>query len=78
MNVISMHQAKSSLSQLIKKAMAGEDVYIGAYGKAEAKIIPVNTDDIPQKKIGVLAGKLHVPEDFDDPLPDDVLVEFEK
>jgi hypothetical protein len=25
----------------------------------------------------MLAGKLHVPDDFDDPLPDDVLADFE-
>ena len=32
----------------------------------------------PRKQIGLLAGKLTVPEDFDAPLPDDVLADFER
>lgn len=31
----------------------------------------------PRKQIGMLAGKLYVPEDFDAPLPDEVLDSFE-
>lgn len=77
MKVISMHQAKSSLSQLVALAEKGEVIYIGAYGKVQAKIVAADQDEKPQKKIGVLAGKLQVPEDFDEPLPDEVLREFE-
>lgn len=77
MDVISMHQAKSSLSQLVSRAQSGETVYIGAYGKAQAKIVPIDEYDMPTTKFGILAGKLTVPDDFDEPLPDDVLAEFE-
>ncbi|MCX4027249.1 type II toxin-antitoxin system Phd/YefM family antitoxin [Endozoicomonas sp. SM1973] len=77
MDVISMHQAKSSLSQLVARAEQGETILIGAYGKAQAKIVPTNFESKPKKKIGILAGKLHIPEDFDEPLEDDVLAEFE-
>ena len=77
MDVISMHQAKSSLSQLVSRAQSGETVYIGAYGKAQAKIVPIDEHDMPKTKFGILAGKLTVPDDFDEPLPDDVLAEFE-
>ena len=77
MKVVSMHQAKSALSQLVAKAAEGEEVYIGAYGKAQAKIVAVSEGDAqPIKKIGVLAGKLSVPDDFDDQLSDDILKEF--
>lgn len=72
-----MHQAKSSLSQLVHRAEQGEAIYIGAYGKAQAKIIAAKKEEKPHKIIGVLAGKLHVPEDFDEPLPDSVLNVFE-
>jgi len=77
MEVISMHQAKSTLSQLVKRAATGETILLGAYGKVEAKLAPVAESAAPTKKIGVLAGKLVVPEDFDAPLPDDVLQTFE-
>ncbi len=77
MEVISMHQAKSSLSQLVKRASEGETILIGAYGKVEAKLVAATTKLAPTKKIGVLAGKLQIPDDFDSPLEDDVLKEFE-
>jgi len=78
MDVISMHQAKSSLSKLVSRAKQGEVVYIGAYGRADVKLVAVDPKEKRnKKKIGVLAGKLIVPEDFDEPLPDDVLGEFE-
>jgi antitoxin (DNA-binding transcriptional repressor) of toxin-antitoxin stability system len=76
MEVISMHQAKSTLSQLVKRAATGETILLGAYGKVEAKLVPVGESATPTKKIGVLAGKLVVPEDFDAPLPDDIVQTF--
>jgi hypothetical protein len=32
---------------------------------------------LPPRRLGTLAGKLHVPDDFDDPLPDEIIAEFE-
>lgn len=77
MHVVSMHQAKSSLSQLVKRAATGETILLGAYGKVEAKLVPASEHDQPAKRIGVLAGKLVVPDDFDAPLPEDLLQAFE-
>ena len=77
MDVVSMHQAKSTLSQLINRAEQGETVYIGAWGKAQAKIVPLDYNEKPKKQFGILAGKLQVPEDFDDSLSDEVLAGFE-
>jgi antitoxin (DNA-binding transcriptional repressor) of toxin-antitoxin stability system len=77
MNVISMHQAKSNLSQLVKRAAAGETILIGAYGKAEAKLTAAIDEPTSKKKLGTLAGTLRIPEDFDAPLDDDIIAEFE-
>ena len=77
MNVITMHQAKSNLSQLVKKAANGETIYIGAYGKAEAKIVAVDAQAKPKKIIGLLKGKIDVPDDFDESLSDEIIAEFE-
>lgn len=43
--VISIYDAKTNLSKLVKKAEAGETIYIGAYGRAQAVISP-----LPKKK----------------------------
>ena len=77
MEVVSMHKAKSTLSQLVQRAAGGETILIGAYGKVDAKLVPATLPTVRQKRIGILAGRLTVPDDFDAPLPDDVLVAFE-
>lgn len=53
--VINIYDAKTNLSKLVKKAKAGETIYIGAYGQPEAVISP-----LPAKKkinVGVWAHK---------------------
>ena len=77
MEVISMHQAKTTLSQLVKRAAGGETILIGAYGKAEVQLVPVTPPGRGHKQIGILAGKLVIPDDFDAPLPMDILGDFE-
>ena len=76
MQVISMHQAKSNLSSLVKRAAAGETVLIGAYGHAEAMLVPIKYT-LLKKKIGVLAGKINVPDDFNNPLSQTIIDSFE-
>ena len=76
MQVISMHQAKSNLSSLVKRAAAGETLLIGAYGHAEAMLVPINNTSI-KKKVGLLAGKLQVPDNFNQPLPQAIIDSFE-
>ena len=79
MDVITMHQAKSALSQLVAKAESGETIYIGAHGKAQAKLVSAQeAGRLAPKKLGVLSGKLQVPDDFDAPLPNDLIGEFLK
>lgn len=73
--IVSMHVAKSTLSQLVKKAVAGEPVYIGAYGRAKVQLVPVATR--PRRQLGLLKGKLVLPADLDAPLPEEVLRSFE-
>ena len=49
----------------------------GAYGKVEAKLVAATEPELPKKHIGLLAGKLTIPDDFDAPLPDELLKAFE-
>ena len=68
-SVVSMHQAKSSLSQLVKRAAEGETIFIGSYGRAEA-VLAAASSVRPKKRLGLLEGKLVIPDDFDAPLPE--------
>jgi Antitoxin of toxin-antitoxin stability system len=74
--IVSMHQAKSSLSQLVKRAAGGETIFIGSYGRAEAVLTSAATAR-PRKRIGLMEGKLTIPDDFDEPLPPELLSAFE-
>ncbi len=75
--IIGMHEAKSTLSQLVQRAAAGETILIGPHGRADAKLVAVDAPVRAKRRIGILKGKLNLPKDFDAPLPDDVLRTFE-
>ena len=76
MPTVNIHAAKSQLSRLLDAAVAGEEVIIAKAGKPIARLVQVEQKK-ERRKLGTLAGKLHVPDDFDDPLPDDILADFE-
>jgi antitoxin (DNA-binding transcriptional repressor) of toxin-antitoxin stability system len=71
----SMRQ-KTQLSRLVDAAAAGEEIIIAKSGEPIARLGPLSG---PQRKrtLGVLAGRLRVPEDFDADLPGEVLNAFE-
>lgn len=73
--IVPMHQAKSTLSQLVKRAASGETIFIGSYGRAEA-VLASAASARPKKRLGLLEGKLIVPDDFDEPLPPEILAAF--
>lgn len=64
---VNMHKAKSSLSQLVKRAEAGEDVLIARNGKPVARLTRIRPAK-PKLPWGVLRGKMWIAEDFDAPL----------
>jgi prevent-host-death family protein len=74
--IVPMHQAKSTLSQLVKRAAGGETIFIGSYGRAEA-VLTSAASAKPKKCLGLLQGKLVIPDDFDAPLPPEILAAFE-
>jgi prevent-host-death family protein len=78
---IPVHEAKSTLSRLLKRAAAGETIYIGAYGKPEAKLVAAKSqaeEDAEKRKKawGCMKDKMWVADDFDAPLPDELLEAF--
>jgi len=71
---VGVHEAKTRLSQLLRLVDSGQEVEILRSGEPVAKIIPFRTRTVRQ--LGVDQGVFTVPEDFDAPLPDDVLDSF--
>jgi prevent-host-death family protein len=72
---INVYAAKTHLSRLIDQVNAGEEIVITRHGRPVARLVPVS--DRPKRKLGTLAGKIWMSEDFDAPLPDEELKLFE-
>ena len=68
------HEAKTQLSKLLDQAIAGEEVVMRS--KPLVRLIPVETAPAP-RLLGTPKGEFVVPADFNEPLPDDVLAQFE-
>lgn len=76
MEVVNIYEAKTRLSQLVDAAASGQDVVVARNGKPLVRI----TQLVPARqpvRFGLLQGQLQVPDDFDQPLPADVLAGFE-
>ena len=74
MQQVSVHEAKTHLSRLLRHACAGEEVVITRSGHPVARLVPVEEG---RPVFGIDAGRFVVPADFDDPLEESVLSDFE-
>lgn len=62
-----MHKARGTLAKLIDEALAGKEVILARAGQPVARIVPLQEQPMP-RKLGVLVGKVKLPDDFDAPL----------
>jgi len=71
---VSVHEAKTHLSRLLRRVEAGEEILIARGGKPVAKLVPAAP--VSRRAMGV-DRTLVVPEDFDAPLDEETLRDFE-
>jgi len=76
MRQVGVHEAKTQLSRLLREVEAGGEVVIVRSGVPVAKLVPLRPRIA--RRLGSDRGVLTVPDDFDAPLPDDVLDAFER
>ena len=76
MKLVNIHQAKSELSKLVERAEAGEEIVIARAGKPAAKLVPLGKAR-RRRRLGLLDGKFRIPDDFNAPLPESVIRDFE-
>ncbi len=72
---VGVHEAKTQFSKLLRRVAAGEEIVISRGGVPVARLVPVAQEG--PRQFGRDSGKFDVPEDFDAPLPDDLLRAFE-
>jgi antitoxin (DNA-binding transcriptional repressor) of toxin-antitoxin stability system len=61
----------------LRRVRGGETLLVTANGDAIAEIRPVSPTSKESRPLGLCLGEFTVPEDFDAPLPEEVLREFE-
>lgn len=71
-----VQEAKENFPRLLEEVASGAEVIIAKEGKPLARLSRIE-ESVPKIRFGVLKGKVKVPEDFDAPLPDEMLSEFE-
>jgi len=75
--VKSLHEAKAQLSSLVERAASGEEIVIAKNGKPMARLVryePTKGRRVP----GCGKGKIWIANDFDAPLPHDILATLEE
>ncbi len=75
MKQVNIYEAKTQLSKLVDAAARGEEITIARAGKPVARLTAL-AHEARRRKLGVLDGRFKIPEDFNRPLPDDVLRGF--
>ncbi|MGH8622276.1 MAG: type II toxin-antitoxin system Phd/YefM family antitoxin [Burkholderiales bacterium] len=73
---VNIHEAKTHLSRLLRRVAAGEEITIARAGTPIARLLPTGGPQT-ERVLGTEKGRIFVADDFDAPLPPDVLAEFE-
>lgn len=76
MKSVNVHQAKTNFSKLLAKVERGEEVVIARAGEPVARLVAFRVPSIVPT-LGADRGVFAVSDDFDAPLPADVLEAFE-
>ena len=75
--IVNISEAKAQLSKLVERAEHGERVVIGRAGRPVAVLVPY-AEAPARRRLGAWRDKdIWIADDFDAPLPDDLLAAFE-
>jgi prevent-host-death family protein len=74
---VNIHEAKTHLSKLLARVREGEEIIIAKAGSPVARLVPVV--DRPARRLpGSAKGKVAIAPNFDAPLPEAIMQEFER
>ncbi len=77
MDYISPQDLQKDVAGLLDRVEAGEHLVIAREGRPVAELCPLSPPARELRPFGLAAGAFTVPADFDTPLPDQVLRDFE-
>jgi prevent-host-death family protein len=73
---VNIHEAKTHLSRLVRRAQSGEEIIISRGGTPVARLVPV--ESAVGRTLGRDRGRFSVPDDFNEALDPATLAEFER
>lgn len=76
MKEINTYEAKTRLSQLLRRVAAGEEITIANRGVPIARLVPIPAQET-RRRLGIFHNQMTIADDFDAPLPDNILRAFE-
>jgi prevent-host-death family protein len=76
METVNVHEAKTHFSRLLDRAQKGTEFVIAKAGRPVARLGPLARRG-QKRRLGLLDGRFKIPDDFNAPLPDEVLAAFE-
>lgn len=77
MQHITFQEIQENPSKYLNQVEAGESFIIVQENKPIAELKPITKNKKPRRPFGLCKGEFVVPDDFDDPLPEDILNAFE-
>lgn len=73
--LLNLYEAKTQLSALVEEAAAGAEIIIAKNGRPRAKLVAFR--QAVRRRPGRAKGRVWISDDFDAPLPADLLAAFE-
>lgn len=73
---VNIHEAKTQFSRLLRRVAAGEEITIANRGVPVARVVPVSANK-PKRQLGTYGDTIKIADDFNAPLPDEILDAFE-
>lgn len=72
---VGVHEAKTHFSKLLRRVAMGEEINIRNGNRVVARLVPPAATG--EREFGRDRGRFEVPDDFNSPLPDEVIEAFE-
>lgn len=73
--LVNIHDAKTHFSKFINQALKGDEIIIARDGKPLIRLVPY-TEETKTRRGGQFKGLIQISDDFDAPLPEDILKHF--
>jgi len=77
MLTITVDEIQKHWTTYLDRVVAGDRIVIVQDGRAIAELCPIVAHDRSPRPFGLCAGEFVVPDRFEDPLPEEILSDFE-